>query len=143
MISETQQRAVKKGNVDDAKTEDKIKAIKTELKWKTQDLVTNFALNIKTELLSATRIAVPTYVFKISIKRRKSVREFPLTYNQILRRIDALPCEHCFLPERPYFVCDDRLHIVCKHCYFECTKCQRHYCSACYPDGCPKCGSKL
>ncbi|KJU85960.1 hypothetical protein MBAV_001846 [Candidatus Magnetobacterium bavaricum] len=141
MISETQQRAIKKGNVDDAKTEDKIKAIKTELKWKTQDLVTSFALNIKTELLSATRIAVPAYVFNISIKRRKSVREFPLVYNQILRRLDALPCEHCFFPEKPYFVCDDRLHIVCKHCYIECTRCQRHYCSACYTDGCPKCGS--
>ncbi|MBF0538716.1 MAG: hypothetical protein HQL03_10740 [Nitrospirae bacterium] len=143
MLSETEQRAIKKGIAGDDKTADKIKAIKTELKWKTQDLITNFALNIRTELLSATRILSPTSVFKITIQRRKSVREFLLTYNQILRRIDSLPCEHCFFPEKPYFVCDDKLHIICRNCYIECKKCERHYCSACYPDGCPKCGSEL
>jgi hypothetical protein len=143
MITETERRAQRKGNVDTAtRTEDKVNAINTELKWKTQDLISKFALTVRTELISAIRITSTTPVFLISINRRKGVREFPLSYNQILKRLDTLPCEHCFSPDKSYYVCDDKLHIVCKKCYGACSTCGKSFCSVCYPAGCPKCAGK-
>ncbi|KWT74916.1 hypothetical protein [Candidatus Magnetominusculus xianensis] len=144
MITEARLREQRKGSDDTAtKTEDKINAIKTELKWKTQDLISKFALTVKTELLSAVRITSATPVFLISINRRKGVREFPISYNPILKRLDTLPCEYCFSPDKSYYICDDALHIVCKKCYSECSKCGKSFCSVCYPLGCPKCVRKL
>lgn len=141
MIAEVEHGIDKKGpeGADMKKEKDRIKAIEAELTWKIQDLISKFALNIKTEPISAIRMEVLTHVFWIDIKRRKRLRKFPATYNPILKHIDPLPCESCFFHDRSYYICDDNLHIVCNHCFRECAVCRKGYCPVCYPSKCPKC----
>lgn len=142
MIAEAEQRAIKKGLSQEG-IEDKLKGINTELKWKVQDLVSKFALTIRTELISAIRITVLSPVYWISINRRKGTREFPIPYNQLLRRVDNLSCECCFSQKKSYYVCDDKLHIICTECFGQCSKCGKQYCHICHPDGCQKCGKDI
>jgi hypothetical protein len=116
----------------------KLDAIETERKWKVQDLVAKYALNIQIEPVSAIRIETQTILSLINIKRRLSSRLFPIYFNPIIRQIDALPCESCFRPQKPYYICDDKLHVICTNCFMICNNCKKQYCKVCY-DMCPKC----
>lgn len=118
----------------------KLDAIDAERKWKVQDLVSKYSLSIKVEPVSAVSIVADVPVFKIKIKRRLASRDFPVTYNPIVRHLDPLPCESCFSPDHGYHVCDDKLHIVCGNCFRPCARCGKEYCRACHKDRCPRCG---
>lgn len=124
---------------EEEKIRSRIDAIERELRGKTQDLIGKYSLNLQIEPISFIRVEAVTQIFWLLIKRRKEVRSFPLTYNPILRSLDGLPCEACFHPRGGYWVCDDRLHIVCKQCYGPCRECAKTYCGACHPKGCPRC----
>jgi len=117
----------------------KLKAIDTEKKWKVQDLIGKYAMNILIEPISIVRIYVETLIFWIDIKRRLASRRFPVTYNPVTRHLDLMPCESCFVPQRPHYVCDDNLHIICNNCFKVCSDCDKRYCSICHKEGCPRC----
>lgn len=117
----------------------KFKAIETEKQWKVQDLISKYALKIQVKPVAAIVIETQAPLFWINMKRRLLARRFPLTYNPMVRKIDPLPCEACFHPGGSYYVCDDKLHIICAHCLKNCPTCGKQYCSACHKSGCPKC----
>jgi hypothetical protein len=117
----------------------KINAIETECTWKVQDLITKYSLNIRLETVSVIRIETHAPVFWINIMRRLATRLFPVTYNPIIKQLDDLPCELCFYPRKPYYVCDDKLHIVCGNCFNACHSCGKQYCGICYKNECPMC----
>lgn len=116
----------------------KLEAIESERKWKIQDLISRYALSIQIEPVSAIRIETPTSLVLINIKRRLASRQFPVTYNPLTRHLDPLPCESCFHPKGAFYICDDRLHIVCAACFKTCPDCSKQYCHACN-SACPKC----
>lgn len=128
-----------KGEGIDELLKKKMNAIETECKWKIQDLIAKYSLNIQLEPVSVIRIETQSPVFWINIKRRLATRSFPITYNPIIKQLDALPCELCFKPKKPYYICDDKLHIICSTCFKKCPDCGKQYCKACYKKGCPKC----
>ena len=113
-------------------------AIESERNWKIQDLISRYALSIQIEPVSAIRIEAPVSLFLINIKRRLASRQFPVTYNPLTRHLDPLPCESCFHPKGVFYICDDRLHIVCAGCFRTCPDCSKQYCHACH-SACPKC----
>jgi hypothetical protein len=119
--------------------ESKIEAIERELKGKIQDVIGKFSIDLLLEPISFIRIETISPIFWISVKRRKESRQFPLTYNPVVKSLDALPCEACFYPRKGYYVCDERLHILCRKCFALCLRCNKQYCGACHPKGCPKC----
>ena len=122
--------------------EKKIDAIEAECKWKVQDLITKYSLTIQIEPVSVIRIETQSPVLWINIKRRLEARTFPVTYNPVIKRLDDLPCELCFNPKKPYYICDNKLHIICSACFRLCPDCGKQYCGACHIDGCPKCRGK-
>lgn len=112
--------------------------IKLEKKLKIQDLIAKYALQIKLKPVTMIRIETYTQTVKISLKRRLNSRHFTLAYNPVTKQMDDLPCECCFNPGDGYYVCDDKLHIICGNCYSLCHDCTRQYCKLCY-EKCPKC----
>jgi hypothetical protein len=117
----------------------KLDAVEGEKRWKIQDLVSKYALNVRIEPVCIIDIETESLVFWLEIKRRLSSRTFPLTYNPLLKKVDSLPCESCFFPRGTYYICDERLHILCAACFRKCPDCRRQYCSTCHPKGCPRC----
>jgi hypothetical protein len=118
---------------------EKLDAVEGEKRWKIQDLVSKYALNIRIEPVCIIDIETESLVLWLEIRRRLSSRIFPLTYNPMLKKVDSLPCESCFYPRGTYYVCDESLHILCTTCFRKCPDCGRQYCSVCYPKGCPRC----
>jgi hypothetical protein len=117
----------------------KLDAVEGEKSWKVQDLISKYALNVRIEPVCIIDIETESLVFWLEIKRRLSSRTFPLSYNPLLKKVDSLPCESCFYPRGTYYICDEKLHILCATCFRKCPNCGRHYCSACHPKGCPRC----
>jgi hypothetical protein len=117
----------------------KLNAVEGEKRWKIQDLISKYALNIRIEPVCIIDIVSESLVFWLEIKRRLSSRTFPLTYNPLLKKMDSLPCEGCFYPRGTYYICDEKLHILCAACFRKCPDCGRQYCSKCDPKGCPRC----
>jgi hypothetical protein len=117
----------------------KLDAVEGEKRWKIQDLISKYALNVRIEPVCIIDIETESLVFWLEIKRRLSSRTFPLTYNPFLKKVDSLPCESCFYPRGTYYLCDEKLHILCATCFRKCPNCGRHFCSACQPKGCPRC----
>jgi len=142
LTCETRQFIKKKSPVGEEKKKamDKIKAIETELKWKINDLIAKYKIEIRIEPISFIRLETIAPLFRLTIKRRKKIRLFPLTYNPLLKTFDDLPCESCFNPQKSYWVCDDQLHIICGKCFRICLKCGKSYCGVCHKSECPKCG---
>lgn len=117
----------------------KLSAIETERRWKVNDLITKYSLNIQIEPVSIIRIETQAPVFMITIKRRLAARSFPVAYNPLVKQLDDLPCESCFNPTKPYYICDGSLHIICSECYKTCPDCGKQYCAVCHKNKCPKC----
>ncbi|MBU4338810.1 hypothetical protein KKB43_01415 [Patescibacteria group bacterium] len=142
LIAETLQFIEKKslGQKEKANSLNKIQAIETELRWKTDDLITKYNIDIRIDPISFIRIETVAPIFWLTIKRRKLTRLFPLTYNPLLKNFDNLPCESCFNPGNIHWVCDDKAHIICDKCFKTCPKCAKNYCGACHKNRCPKCG---
>ncbi len=137
------EKRVRSGEQSAEKQREKVDAIETEKRWKIQDLISKYALNIRIEPVAAIAVATQSPVFWLEIKRRLSSRPFPLTYNPLLRRWDPLPCESCFYPRGGYSICDDQLHIVCSACFKKCPQCGKPFCSACHKHGCPRCSKGI
>jgi len=136
--AEVKNNIEKKGETAD-KLLNKLNVIEMEQRLKIQDLVSKYTLNIHVEPLSAIRIETAAPVFWINIKRRLATRQFPVIYNPVDRQFDSLPCESCYNPQTSYYICDDKLHIVCAKCFETCPECGKQYCRACHKNICPKC----
>jgi hypothetical protein len=141
MIHEQRRLLEKKADAPEEKdrTVSKIEAIENELKRKIQDLIGKFSIEVALEPISFIGIEATVPIFWLAVKRRKETRAFPLTFNPILKSLDPLPCEACFYPRKGHYVCDDELHIVCRECFAPCPRCEKAYCAACHPKGCPRC----
>ena len=120
----------------------KLGAIEGEKRWKIQDLIDKYALKATIEPFCVIEIETHSPVFWMEMKRRLASRPFPLPYNPLFKRMDPLPCEACFYPRGAYFLCDEKLHVLCSNCYRKCKECHKEYCPICYRDQCPKCGRK-
>jgi hypothetical protein len=124
------------------KLTEKLDAIEGERRWKIQDLISQYAMKVTVEPVCLIQIETHSPVFWIEMRRRLSTRLFPLTYNPLLKRIDPLPCEACFYPQGGYFLCDEKLHILCSSCFRKCPHCHKEYCPVCHKNDCPRCANR-
>lgn len=127
------------GGEERVRAESRIRAIDTELRWKIEDAVSRYSLDVSIEPVSFVRVETVAPVFWIEVRRRKGARMFPIPFNPLIGAIDAPSCESCFAARRAYSVCDERLHIVCEKCLAACGRCGREYCKACHSGRCPRC----
>lgn len=143
LTAETRRRALrleasgKFGAQEKEKLAGKSKAIERERKSKIEDLRAHYAIEIAVHPAAVIRVTARAPVFPLVLKRRKESRRFPLVYNPFIRKLEPLPCEACRHGDAPYWMCDERLHILCDRCFAACALCGRRFCRACHA-ACPK-----
>ena len=56
-----------------------------------------------------------------------------LHWNPALGALESPWCESCFGRAHPLFLCDGRVHFLCKSCLIACPNCGKQFCRACQP----------
>lgn len=121
----------------------KEKAIITEKAWKIKDAISKYSVTLSAEPLFLVHITSPGAVFRLEILRKTQARPLILTFNPILKKMEAIACEACDDPCGVLSVCDERMHIVCAGCFSVCLGCAKKFCHACFPQGCPRCSKEI
>jgi hypothetical protein len=98
---------------------------------KLDDLARKYALKIRIEPGDVLTVSLPVREISVRMIRKKAERVTKLHWNAALGRLESPWCESCFAPAHPLFLCDDRVHFLCKACLAPCTNCQRPFCRKC------------
>jgi hypothetical protein len=106
---------------------------------KLEDLVRKYSLRIRIQPGDVLAVSLPVREISVRLIRKKAERVAKLHWNPKLGAVESPWCEGCSAPAYPLFLCDDRVHFLCKSCAAPCASCARHFCRACQPRC--KCGA--
>ena len=106
---------------------------------KLEDLQRKYALRIRVEPGDVLVASLPVLEISARVVRKKAERTAKFHWNPTLRLLEPPWCESCYGPAAPLFLCDDRVHFLCRACLTVCPACARHLCRACQPKC--KCGA--
>lgn len=134
--------ALPEGDPRRLREEQRVAAIAREYSAKLDDLARQYATRVRIEWVQTLELVMPVHRLAVQIRRRKADRTLHLDWNPLARRLEPPPCEATWSTERPRLVCDDALHLVLPAALGPCPACEKAYCRACHPAGCPKCGVK-
>lgn len=109
------------------------RAAATELdhQAKLEDLARKYSLKIRVEPGDVLALSLPVQEISIRLIRKKAERVARLHWNPALGVLESPWCEGCLGRAHPLFLCDDRVHTVCKSCLSACENCGKVFCRAC------------
>jgi len=114
-----------------AKERSRAAATRLDRDAKLEDLRRKYALRIRIEPGDVLVVSLPVVDISARVIRKKAERTARFHWNAVLRTLEPPWCEACHAPAVPLFLCDDRVHFLCRACQDACTSCGRHYCRAC------------
>jgi hypothetical protein len=140
--TQIQKRIARHKNDPAAADKERSRAAATELDRaaKLDDLARKYALRIRIEASDVLVAPLPVREIAVRMIRKKSERMAKLHWNAVLGKLESPWCESCAAPAHPLFLCDDRVHFLCKACLAPCANCQRQFCRACQRTC--KCGAR-
>lgn len=100
---------------------------------KLEDLARKYSLKIRIEPGDVLAVSLPVRAISARIIRKKTERVAKFHWNPALGRLESPWCESCFGRAHPLFLCDDRVHFLCKSCLAACSNCGKQFCRACQP----------
>ena len=106
---------------------------------KLEDLTRKYSLKIRIEPGDVLTVSLPVVEIAARVIRKKAERTAKFHWNPTLRALESPWCESCSAPAAPLFLCDDRVHFLCRSCMSSCPSCGRQFCRACQPKC--KCGA--
>jgi hypothetical protein len=134
LLSQIKKRMARKADPG-AAAKDRSRAEATELDRaaKLEDLRRKYSLRVQLALADIIAVALPVREISVRLIRKKEQRQRILYWNSIVRRLDAVLCEKCAAPAHPMYLCDDKVHILCRECLAPCPSCGRIFCKVCQP----------
>jgi hypothetical protein len=116
-----------------ASAKERSRAAATELDRtaKLDDLAAKYALKIRIGPGDVLTAPLPVRELSVRVIRKKAERVTKLHWNAALGKLESPWCERCCAPARPLFLCDDKVHFLCKNCLAPCDLCGRPFCRAC------------
>ncbi len=135
LLNQIEKRVARRATDPEAAGKERSRASATELDRtaKLQDLVRKYSLRIKIQPGDVLVVPLPVREISARLIRKKAERVATLHWNPLLGTLDSPWCEACSEPARPLFLCDDRVHFLCKSCTMPCPSCGKQFCRACRP----------
>lgn len=118
----------------------RIRAIELELARKSAEQAGRYSIHVDVQVINALRVYMPVLFLTLMVKRKDKERRLGVVWNPLLDDIEAPACEACLQLTKGAYLCDERLHLICQHCY-ECSSCHRKVCHACHTQACHKCNT--
>jgi hypothetical protein len=115
------------------KARSRAEAIERDRAAKLEDLARKYALKIRIDAGDILAVSLPVVEISVRVIRKKEERVAGFHWNTVLGKLEARWCEGCFAAAHPLFLCDTRVHFLCRECAGPCERCGRHLCRACQP----------
>ncbi|HYW48906.1 MAG TPA: hypothetical protein VE959_38945 [Bryobacteraceae bacterium] len=135
LLLEIGKRIARRGGDAQAVEKERNRAAATELDRaaKLEDLARKYTLKIRVEPGDVLVAQLPMLEISARVIRKKGERMAKFHWNPALHALESPWCEGCFGRAHPLFLCDDRLHFLCKSCVAPCASCGKQFCRACQP----------
>ena len=119
----------------------RIAAIEREYRTKLDDLRHKYALNVTVGWVQTLELFVPVQRMDVLVRRRKAERLIQIDWHPLARMAEPAPCDWGLGSSPMRLVCDERLHLTEPAGQAPCPACAKHFCRACHPVACPRCGA--
>lgn len=120
------------GTDKESRERDRATATAADRAAKLDDLRRKHAVKVRIRVAGVLAAPLPVRAISVRLLRKKADRQRTFHWNPILREMDMPWCEGCHGPASPIFLCDDRVHCLCRDCLSPCPACSRPYCRACH-----------
>jgi hypothetical protein len=98
---------------------------------KLADLARRYSVKIRIEPGDVLAVSLPVREISARVIRKKAERAAKFHWNPAAGGLESPWCESCSGRAHPVFLCDDRVHFLCKACLAPCASCGRQFCRAC------------
>jgi hypothetical protein len=135
LLSQIEKRIARRAADPDAAGKERSRVAATQLDRaaKLQDLARKYSLKIRIQPGDVLVVPLPVREISARLIRKKAERVTKLHWNPKLGALESPWCEGCSGPAHPLFLCDERVHLLCKSCAAPCVHCGKHSCRACQP----------
>ena len=135
LLSQIGKRIARRAADPDAAMRERSRVAATQLDRaaKLEDLVRKYSLKIRVQPGDVLAVHLPVREISARLIRKKAERMAKLHWNPKLGALESPWCEGCSASAYPLFLCDDRVHFLCKSCAAPCPACGKHFCRACQP----------
>jgi hypothetical protein len=135
LLRQIEKRIARHGGDAQAAEKERSRAAATQLDRaaKLEDLVRKYSLKIRIEPGDVLVVSLPVREINARVIRKKAERPAKFHWNPALGGLESPWCASCFGRAYPLFLCDDRVHFLCKSCLSACSNCGRQFCRACQP----------
>lgn len=134
LLRQIEKQIVRRGNDPAAAEIGRSRAAATQLdrRVKLEDVAKKYSLRVRVEPGDVLVVTLPVREISVRLIRKKAERMAKLHWNPALGKLESPWCEGCFGRAWPLFLCDERVHCVCKQCLSPCAGCGKHFCRACH-----------
>jgi hypothetical protein len=133
LLRQIEKRIARHSGDPKAEEKERSRAAATELDRaaKLEDVVRKYSLKIRIEAGDVLVVSLPVREIAVHVIRKKAERAAKFHWNPAQGGLESPWCEGCFGRAHPLFVCDDRVHFLCKSCLSACASCGKVFCRAC------------
>src|ERR1035437_4902508 len=133
LLSQIRKRMARRATGPEAAEKERSRAAATQLDRaaKLEALVRKYSLKIRVQPGDVLAVHLPVREISARLIRKKAERMAKLHWNPTLGALESPWCEGCSASAYPLFLCDDRVHFLCKSCAAPCPACGKHFCRAC------------
>ena len=133
LLRQIEKRIARHSGDPKAEEKERSRAAATELDRaaKLEDVVRKYSLKIRIEAGDVLVVTLPVREIGVQMIRKKAERAARFHWNPALGGLESPWCEGCFGRAHPLFLCDDRVHFLCKSCLSACASCGKVFCRAC------------
>lgn len=135
LLRQIDKRIARRAGDPDGVEKERSRAAATELDRaaKLEDLARKYSLKVRIEPGDVLVAPLPVREISARVIRKKAERVARFHWNPALGALESPWCEACFGRAYPLYLCDDRVHFLCKACLSACPGCGKQFCRACRP----------
>jgi hypothetical protein len=133
LLRQIEKRIARHKGDPQAEEKERSRATATELDRaaKLEDVARKYSLKIRIEAGDVLAVSLPVREIAVQVIRKKAERAAKFHWNPALGGLESPWCESCFGRAHPLFLCDDRVHFLCRSCLSACASCGKVFCRAC------------
>jgi hypothetical protein len=135
LLAQIEKRSARRASDPDSAEKERSRAAATRLDRaaKLDDLARKYSLKIRIQPGDVLSVALPVREISARLIRKKAERVATFHWNPKLGALEPPWCESCTGPAYPLFLCDERVHFLCRSCAAACPHCGKHFCRVCQP----------